>query len=108
MTVCEALMSVSAYPIPHRTIEATALKRGVDLCAEYSSVVAMSADYRLCLADLYMWLFLSPNVGQGGQSYSFNERKLFKAMAAKIYAELGSEADMASCGSDYGYKGSKL
>ena len=108
MTVREALMSLSAYPIPSRVIESTALKRGVELDAAFSHMISVSEEYRLSMADIYMWIYLAPNIGQGGQSYSFGDKLAYKRMADVIYKELGTETDIASGGSTYGYKGSRL
>ena len=110
MTIRESLLSVSAYPIPIRTVEAIALKWAIDLNDEADSFIVSSSPYRMAQADLYVWLYGAPNVSQGGQSYSFtsDQRELWKKKAAKIYEELGMEDELSSLKGKYGYMGSRL
>ena len=109
MTVLESLLAVSPYPIPQRTIEATALKRAVGLGDTATTELLASDAYRLCVADLYVWLYFAPNVGQGGQSYSFtdSQRDWWKKQALAVYEEL-DETALAALKTTYGYMGSKL
>lgn len=107
-TVLEALKSVSAYPVPLRTLVETAERRGLTLTDEATQEVLTGKTYRLALADLLLWLYLAPNITQGGQSYSFSDeqRKQFRNQANALYNELGEET--ASAQPIYGYKGSRL
>lgn len=107
-TVLEALKSVNAYPIPLRTIIETAERRGVALTDEATQEVLVGKVYRLALADLLLWLYLAPDITQGGQSYSFTDeqRKQFRNQANAIYDELGEKT--ASVQPTFGYKGSRL
>ncbi len=109
MTIRESLLAVSAYPIPMRTIEATATRRGVDLDGYADSDYMASAPYRLAVADLYVWLFFAPNVEQGGQAYSFTtaQREWWKKQAMAIYGELDEDA-LSALTTRYGYMGAKL
>jgi hypothetical protein len=109
MTIREALLGISAYPIPLRTVEATALRRAVDLDAEARDMILDDPAYRLCVADLYVWLYFAPNVGQGGQSYSFtdSQREWWKRQAMAIYDELDDPA-LSALKTQYGYMGSRL
>lgn len=90
-----------------RTIEAKALKRGLDLDGDVTDEDKDSL--RLAVADLYVWLYFAPNVGQGGQSYSFtdSQREWWKKQALAIYDELEDEEASALHG-QYGYMGSRL
>lgn len=110
MTIRESLLGVSAYPIPIFAIEAISLKRKVALDDNYGAEIAASKEYRLALADVYKWLYFAPNVGQGGQSYSFTaeQRDLWKKLAMGIYGEIGDDSDMAGLKSTYGYMGHRL
>lgn len=110
MTVRESLLAVSAYPIPMRTIEAISLKRGIALDDTVDYGILTAQNYRLALADLYVWLYFAPTVGQGGQSYSFSgeQRDWWKAQAIGIYEEYGAESELASLKGKYGYMGNKL
>ena len=109
MTVLESLLGISAYPIPLRTIEAVALKRAVCLDDEATTDIVRGNEYRLAMADLYVWLYFAPNVGQGGQSYSFtdSQREWWKRQAMAIYDELEDDA-LSALQTTYGYMGSKL
>lgn len=109
VTTLEALLAVSSYPIPKRTIETIAVKRAVVLDGEATDEVVKSAPYRLAVADLYVWLYFAPNVSQGGQSYSFTDaqRNWWKKQAMATYEELEDDALSALQG-QYGYMGAKL
>ena len=105
--VAEALRGVSAYPIPPRTLGEVAFRRGVDLFEEASPSLVRSAAFRLCRADLLMWLSLAPDVSQGGQTYSFTDaqREDMRRRARQEYAELDASSAPKTT---YGYKGSVL
>lgn len=109
LTAFEALLAVSAYPIPARVIKATALKRAVDLEGAADDVINTNS-YRLALADLYVWLYFAPNVSQGGQSYTFTEeqRRWWRRKAMDIYEELEDEDALSALKTQYGYMGTKM
>lgn len=109
-TTFDALLGVTGYPIPRRSVEAVALRRGLDLDSSASQGVMISREFRLCEADLLMWLFRAPNVSQGGQSYNFTDeqRKDFRRRAMGIYNSLGDTGDATGSGIAYGYKGDWL
>lgn len=106
-TIAESLRSISAYPIPPRTLEAVAASRGVDLCEEAYGAVTRSSSYRLCEADLLMWLSAAPDLSQGGQTYSFTDaqRTNMRSRAQKLYDALDP---LGAPKVTYGYKGSQL
>lgn len=108
VTVLEALKGINAYPVPLRTFERIANKRGVDLTGEATKDVLCGKAYNLAYADVLKWLSFAPSITQGGQSYSFtdDQRTRFKGEAFAIYGEYGE--DEASCKPVYGYKGSRL
>lgn len=105
----EALLGVTGYPVPQRTIEAVARRRGLDLDEGASSASMVTPSFRLCEADLLMWLLRAPNVSQGGQSYNFTDeqRRDFLRRARAIYGELDPGA-LDTIGGNYGYKGTRL
>lgn len=109
-TTFDALVGITGYPIPRRSAEAVALRRGLDLDAEPTSEGMAGKVFRLCEADLLMWLFRAPNVSQGGQAYNFTDeqRRDFRRRAMKIYSDLGDMGDAAGSGVVYGYKGTSL
>jgi len=110
MTIFDALLAVSSYPVPERVVKSIALKRAVDYEAQADEASLNGKDYRLAVADLYIWLFFAPNVSQGGQSYSFSpeQRSEWKKQALATYKELGDEDALAALQTRYGYMGSKL
>ncbi len=107
MTTLEALKGINSYPIPLRTLQEVAERRGVDLDMAATIAVIQSREYNLAYADLLMWLSFAPQVTQGGQSYSFTDeqRLQMRNRASEIYEEL--EEDNAPK-IRYGYKGSRL
>lgn len=107
-TVLEALKSVSAYPVPLRTLVKTAERRGVQLSDEATQEVLTGKDYRLALADLLLWLSLAPDISQGGQSFSFTDeqRRQLRSQANALFDEMDESS--ASAAPVYGYKGSRL
>lgn len=110
MTTLDSLLSFSAYPIPMRTIETIALKRGLGLDWDVDADMLASYSYRLAQADLYMWLYGAPNISQGGQSYSLtaDQRELWRKKALATYEELNAEPELSVYRNKYGYMGAKL
>lgn len=109
MKVLESLLAISAYPIPLRTIEVAAQRRGLDTDSDTDTATYGDPAYRLATADLMMWLYYAPDVSQGGQSYSLTDaqRAEFMRRARRIYDELG-DGEEANKGIRYGYKGDSL
>lgn len=108
-TLLDSLKAVNAYPVPLRTLDEVATRRGVTLSDEATKEKLQSREYNLAKADILLWLSFAPNVSQGGQSYSFSEeqRKQFKNAAYGLYDDFGEdEADKPKV--TYGYKGSRL
>lgn len=110
-TVCELLRSVTNFPVSANTIEALALKRGLDPLAEGSAEMVKSRAYLLTEADVYRWLYLVANMSQGGQSYNFTaeDKEHFKNEANRTYRLFGEDDKIIKGTSiKYGYKGSRL
>lgn len=108
LTVMECLKGISGYPIPQRVFEEKSLRRGLSLSVVATKEIVTSAPYRLCLADLYMWLSVAPSISQGGQNYSFDseQRTWFRNEGRSIYEEYGENNSCRSV--PYGYKGDIL
>ena len=106
-TVLEALRGINSYPIPLRTINEVAERRGVDLNEETTVDILQGRAFNLSRADLLLWLSYAPNVTQGGQSYSFSDeqRMRMRGMAHQIYDEMKEEGMPKTL---YGYKGKRL
>ena len=109
MTNRDTLLGITGFPVPERTIEAIALRRDIDLNGRADRDVMAGRAFRLCEADILMWLSRTPNVSQGGQSYTFSEaqRAEFAHRARGIYSEQGETVGDEGILS-YGYKGEFL
>lgn len=108
VTVLDSLLSVSAYPIPLRTLVGAVESRELDPAAEATPEVMRSEGYKLAKADIMLWLSLAPDVSQGGQSYSFSDdqRVQLRNRANALYGECADEIDKPK--PTYGYKGNRL
>lgn len=108
ITILDALQGVNAYPMPLRTLQEIAERRGVTLTDEATASVLKEAPFNLCRADVLLWLSYAPNISQGGQSYSFTEEQRIRMRnkAQELYDEF-EEEDNAPI-TIYGYKGSRL
>lgn len=104
-TIFDSLKSVSAYPIPRRTLEDIAGERGLSVADEVTPEIREAREFRLAKADLMRWLATAPNVSQGGISYTFtdSDRVGFRKRASAIYQEYGEKQQTI-----YGYKGDRL
>lgn len=108
-TIQDAIIGISLYPIPSRTLQEIAARRGLVLIEEATQGVLTTAAFNLAKADALMWLSLAPNVTQGGQSYSFSDeqRLQFRNRANSLYKEFAAD-DTEKPKAVYGYKGSRL
>ena len=107
-TILESLKGISAYPVPLRTLVETAELRGLSLGESATQEIMVGKAYKLAKADLLLWLSLAPNIGQGGQSYSFTDeqRQQFRNQAKALYDECDEVSAVIK--PIYGYKGSRL
>lgn len=111
LSVSDALRSETGFPVKTDTIETIALKRGLSLDGDATQAVILSKEFRICVADLCLWLFIAPNVSQGGQSFSLTDaqREELRRRARRIYKSLGmDESGAGAAGATYGYKGEWL
>ncbi len=108
-TIQNALIGITLYPLPSRTIQEIAARRGITLSDDATQEALKGKAYNLAKADLLMWLSFAPNVTQGGQSYSFSEdqRLQFRNQANSLYKEFAEDGS-ATQKPIYGYKGSRL
>lgn len=104
--VIDALKGLTAFPLPSRSVEWVAAKRGLNIEAEATQEVLTGKEFNLACADLYLWLYTAPNVSQGGQTYSFSleQRTHFRNEAQRLF-DLYAPKEVKPV---YGYKGSKL
>lgn len=106
-THLDALRSINSYPIPLRTLEESAERRGLSLNAEATAETLNSRAFKLCRADMLLWLSYAPDISQGGQSYSFTneQRTAMRNLAQQLYDECEEEGAPKTI---YGYKGNRL
>lgn len=97
-------MSITNYPIPPRTLNRVAVRRGLILTTEATQEILNTRDYRLAEADTMKWLIAAPNISEGGVTFSLSqiERSQLKQESASIYEELETEEPT------YGYIGEDL
>lgn len=111
-TVQLSLQGATLYPLPQRTLEEVATRRGLTLSAEATQAVLTGSTYNLALADILVWLALAPDVSQGGQTYGFTDeqRTQLRNRASLLYKKFAAsdEEDTSSSTTVYGYKGSRL
>lgn len=84
MTISESLISLSNYPIPVNTIEKICVNRSLDCAADYSGT---SQSYELAEADVYMFLYASPDLKEQEVSFSQDDRYRFLNIANSIYGK---------------------
>ena len=104
MTIAEALLSITVYPIPENTVELACIDREIDKDGIYDKATGESREYRLATADIY--LFLSGQNSITEQEVSFSQvqaiKKNFLAIANSIYFEFD---DPKFSGRRYGFIG---
>jgi hypothetical protein len=106
MTVKEALQSINAFPIPDLFIEKVGVERELNISEEYTKEISVTSNYELATADVYMWLYGQPSLGE--QEISFTQlqeiKKGFLDFANRIYDKYG---DAKFTGGKYGFVGDK-
>lgn len=111
-TVLELLKGISNYPVPMRTIDRIALKRGVDLNTEATSEIITSKEYELSEADVMRFISTAPNVSQAGISFDtlVSDRNALRVQANLVYKKYGDEMYQpdGEIKAKFGYKGDRL
>ena len=102
MTISQALLSVNTYPIPDLLIEKVGIERGLTVTDDYSLEVSKSDSFKLAMADVYMYLYTSPDFSEQEVSFTQADRDSFYSLAQAIYAELN---DPKFVGLKYGFVG---
>ena len=108
MTIQEALLSISSYPMSPEAIRLRCMERGLHPDEDLRSDLTKSKEYQLLKADVLVYLSEVPNVTQEGVSYSILDatRQQMAKEAERIYRKYGDPN--ATKRSRYGYKGSLL
>ena len=108
MTIQEALLSISSYPMSPEAIRLRCMERGLHPDEDFRGDLARRREYQLLRADVLVYLSEVPNVTQEGVSFSILEttRQQMAKEAERIYRKYG--APNAPKRPRYGYKGSLL
>ena len=108
MTIQEALLSISSYPMSPEAIRLRCMERGLHPDEDLRSDMTKSKEYQLLKADVLVYLSEVPNVTQEGVSYSILDatRQQMAKEAERIYRKYGDAN--APKRPRYGYKGSLL
>jgi hypothetical protein len=85
MTIAESLAALNAYPIQANFIESTCLKRGLTSTGTLIQGTFALQSYNLAIADVLVWLYNAPNLGEQQISISLQERRNLLERANKIY-----------------------
>ena len=107
--VIDILRGINAYPIPVKEIIGACEYRGLSYYDDATPEIMSGKAFNLVKADLLLWLSISPDISQCGQSYSFTDeqRRVMRNQAQALYAEF--EPDGSAVQKPiYGYKGSRL
>lgn len=89
MDVRTALLSTVSFPLSETQAEMIAVKRGLDVGADFSAKIGQSKPFELAQADVIRAVLLSPNVSEGGVSISYTDRKTLLGLANSIYSKYG-------------------
>ena len=108
MTIQEALLSISSYPMSPEAIRLRCMERGLHPDEDFRGDLASRREYQLVRADVLVYLSEVPNVTQEGVSFSILEttRQQMAKEAERIYRKYGDPN--APKRPRYGYKGSLL
>jgi hypothetical protein len=102
MLISQALSALTLYSIPAGLISKVCLDRGIDENALYPLGGAQSRDFLLAGADIYMWLYTSPDFSEQQVSFTQAERDIFLFLANRVYAQF---EDPAFTGNSFGFVG---
>lgn len=72
-TVLEALKSITAYPVPLRTLVETAERRGLSLSDEATQETLKGKAFNLSKADTLLWLSLSPRMSLRAGNHTLSQ-----------------------------------
>ena len=88
MTLLESLQELTQYPIPDNTVEKYCIVRGLTSSDTFDITIAESDAYRLATADLYLWLYTSPDIREQEINFTQADRDNFLKLANLIYSDL--------------------
>ena len=89
MTNLEAINSVTSYPISDNTARRILTKRGLNAVEEFSQAIAISQEFELAEADVYLHLVSGANIAEGGYQVSLTDKSNLMKLASGIYQKWG-------------------
>ena len=102
MTIADAILALTIYPITSNTVEVAVVTRGLAMDTTFDATVSASKAYRLATADIYTYLSVAPSVGEQEVKVTLKDQGRFERYAQEIYGELG---DAKFAGINYGFAG---
>lgn len=85
MIVFEALKAVVNYPLSESAVRVALIRRGLNESDGFSQANALSKEFELASADLYLHLATSANIQEGDYNLSVTDKSNFLKMASAIY-----------------------
>ena len=86
MDIKTALLNSVSFPLTATQAEVIATERGLNLEANFTKEIGMSAKYQLAKADMIRCFITAPDVSEGGVSISISDRRTLIGIANGIYA----------------------
>lgn len=104
MTIFESLACCTTIDIDN-IIEKKCIDRNIDSTLDYDATYRLSPDYNLALADIYMELFMMPDIKEQDIVITLPQRTYFFDQAQRIYSKF---EETSFHGDIYGFTGNKL
>lgn len=82
-------MNSVSFPISDAQAGVIAVRRGLDLEADFTKAIGDSGAFLLSMADCIRMVVIAPNVSEGGVSISYGDRKVMLSLANSIYSKFG-------------------
>ena len=93
-TIFESVKAMTNYPVGTAAIEELIEQQGLEPTETITKQTRNSSEYKRARANMYLLLSESPNISQGGITFSFStqERQAFINKAKSIFNEIGDES----------------
>jgi hypothetical protein len=109
-TTLDALKSLSNIPIPQSVFDKIEVERDINLSDIYDFTISSSAKYKLCEADVLLWLSKAPEIVEGGVTIKISDtdKAKMEKQAVLIYNQFGDTTHLIEDQIDYGDKGDEI
>lgn len=102
MNILSALLTICIYPIPTDVIQKICIERGLNPSDIFTLLIAETQAFQLAKADVYLWLFTSPDIKEQEIAFTQADRDNFLYLANVIYYAWD---DPKFSGNNYGFVG---